>query len=54
MRLAARGLRDLDHRTELIHTGVERDAVRAQARHVTRKSVAAAVLATSVYLLLTS
>lgn len=53
MRLAARGLRDLDRGTEQIRDVKERAAVQAQGRRVTWKSIAAAVLVTSIYLLLT-
>jgi len=52
VRLAARGLRDLDRGTEEIRDASDLAAVRAQARHVARRSVVAAVLVTGVYLLL--
>jgi hypothetical protein len=52
VRLAARGLRDMDRGTEEIREPAELVSVRAQARRVTRKSVSAALLLTAAYLLL--
>jgi hypothetical protein len=54
VRLAARGLRDLDRCTEPIRDVDERAAVGTQARRIARKSIVAAVLATIAYLLLTA
>jgi hypothetical protein len=54
VRLAARGLRDLDRGTEPISDAAQRVAVRAQARRIARNSIVAAVLVTTAYLLLTA
>jgi hypothetical protein len=51
VRLAARGLRDLDRGSEEIRDASERAAVRAQSRRITRRSLVAAALATGAYLL---
>jgi len=50
VRLAARGLRDMDAGAEPIRDTAELDAVRRQARRVQWQSVLAAVLFTALYL----
>jgi hypothetical protein len=52
MRLASRGLRDLDGGPERIEEGAELDAVRAQARRVLVQSSAATLAATALGLTL--
>ena len=52
MRLASRGLRDLDGGPEQIEDGGELAAVRAQARGVLRKSLLATVLVSAAVMML--
>ena len=52
MRLASRGLRDMDGGVERITDTDELATVRAQARRVTRLSLAATVVATALLFLL--
>lgn len=53
MRLAARGLRDMDAGTEPIANAVELSAVRRQARRVQWQSLISAALLTALYLAVT-
>lgn len=51
MRLASRGLRDMDHGTESVTDAVADRALRRQARRVQWSALLAAAVPTALYLL---